>query len=194
MKISPEEFQKRTLNSKALLVKSEEILEKSKQLEENLLYFDSIGQPLIDEASKELDDKMKEIETYMTNIRKFNLDFDIASLQRYFMEITQLVYFTNDKLERVGLLEDMSRIQYRDKYNNAYIEKQGNTEAGKKFSVAQLQAYSDQVALSENLLNFIYSRCYKIIKAKVDAGENMIKCLSKLLSSKMLELQNVGRM
>ena len=42
MKVSPEEFQKRTLNSKALLVKSEEIIEKSKQLEENLLYFENM--------------------------------------------------------------------------------------------------------------------------------------------------------
>ena len=176
----------------ALEVNGEELLEQAEALEDNLKYFREIGQPIIDKYSSDLDNKINEIKLYMSRVRQYNLNFDIPTIQKYFLELTSILYFTSDQLEKVGLLEDMSRIRYRDTYNNAYLTKQGNNEAGKKYSVAQLQAYSDQVALTDNLLNFIYSRCYKILKAKVDSGNEVAKSLSKILSSLMQEMQSVG--
>lgn len=176
----------------ALEVNGEELLSQAEALEDNLKYFREIGQPIIEKYSSDLDNKINEIKTYMNSVRKYNLSFDVPTIQKYFLELTSILYFTSEQLEKVGLLEDMSRIRYRDTYNNAYLTKQGNNEAGKKYSVAQLQAYSDQVALTDNLLNFIYSRCYKILKAKVDSGNEVSKSLSKILSSLMQEMQSSG--
>ena len=83
-------------------------------------------------------------------------------------------------------------IKFKDKYNEAYLTKQGNNEAGKKYSVEQLKSYAEQEALSEKLLNFIYSHSAKILKAKIDSANELLKCCSKILSSKIQEMQTFG--
>lgn len=166
-----------------------DITNKNIELSSNISYFDKIGKPILDEYSKELDEKVTAIRTYLDNVRKYDLDFDIPSLQKALLDLTSTIFFTNAKLEQLGVLEDVSKLQYQTTYNNAYLEKQGSYEAGTKYSVQQLKAYADQEALSDNILNSIYSHCSKILKAKIDSANEVSKALSKILSSRMLELQ-----
>lgn len=166
-----------------------DITNKNIELASNIAYFDRIGKPILDEYSKDLDEKVTAIRTYLDNVRKYDLDFDIPSLQKALLDLTSTIFFTNAKLEQLGVLEDVSKLQYQTTYNNAYLEKQGSYEAGTKYSVQQLKAYADQEALSDNILNSIYSHCSKILKAKIDSANEVSKALSKILSSRMLELQ-----
>ena len=166
-----------------------DITNKNIELSSNISYFDKIGKPILDEYSKELDEKVTAIRTYLDNVRKYDLDFDIPSLQKALLDLTSTIFFTNAKLEQLGVLEDVSKLQYQTTYNNAYLEKQGSYEAGTKYSVQQLKAYADQEALSDNILNSIYSHCSKILKAKIDSANEVSKALSKILSSRMLEIQ-----
>ena len=166
-----------------------DITNKNIELSSNISYFDKIGKPILDEYSKELDEKVIAIRTYLDNVRKYDLDFDIPSLQKALLDLTSTIFFTNAKLEQLGVLEDVSKLQYQTTYNNAYLEKQGSYEAGTKYSVQQLKAYADQEALSDNILNSIYSHCSKILKAKIDSANEVSKALSKILSSRMLEIQ-----
>ena len=166
-----------------------DITNKNRELSSNISYFDKIGKPILDEYSKELDEKVIAIRTYLDNVRKYDLDFDIPSLQKALLDLTSTIFFTNAKLEQLGVLEDVSKLQYQTTYNNAYLEKQGSYEAGTKYSVQQLKAYADQEALSDNILNSIYSHCSKILKAKIDSANEVSKALSKILSSRMLEIQ-----
>lgn len=175
-----------------LNLNEEQLNKQSVELQGNLKYFYEYGQPIVDEYAKELDEKVDAIRTYLDRNRQFNLDFDIPSLQRILIDLSTTIYYTNDKLEKLGLLEDLSRIKYKDVYNNAYLTKQGLSEAGKKFSVPQLQAHADQEALTENLINFIYSHAAKILKAKIDSANELLKAVSKILSSKITEMQTMG--
>lgn len=175
-----------------LLINEEELSSKSEELKSNLKYYDTLGKPIVDEYSKELDEKVAAIKTYLDNIRKYNLDFDVLSLQKMLVDLSTTIYYTNDKLEKLGLLEDMSGIKYKDKFNDSYLTKQGNTAPGVKYTVEQLKAYADQEALSEKLLNFIYSHSARIIKAKIDSANELLKAISKILSSKITEMQTIG--
>ena len=166
-----------------------DLTNKNIELSSNISYFDKIGKPIIEEYSKELDEKVTAIRTYLDNVRKYDLDFDIPSLEKALLDLTSTIFFTNAKLEQLGVLEDVSKLQYQTVYNNAYLQKQGSYEAGTKYSVQQLKAYADQEALSDNILNSIYSHCAKILKAKIDSANEVSKALSKILSSRMLELQ-----
>ncbi len=172
-----------------LSVDMTELENKSLQIKSNVKYFDEIGKPILDEYSKDLDEKVIAVKTYLDSCRKYDLDFDLPSLQRALLDLTSTIFFTNAKLEQLGVLEDVSKLQYQTTYNNAYLEKQGSYEAGTKYSVQQLKAYADQEALSDNILNSIYSHCSKILKAKIDSANEVSKALSKILSSRMLELQ-----
>ena len=162
---------------------------KSIELNSNIAYFDQIGKPILDEYSKDLDEKVTAIRTYLNNVRLYDLDFDLPSLQKALLDLTSTIFFTNEKLERLGVLEDVSKLQYQTTYNQAYLDKQGSYEAGTKYSVQQLKSYADQEALSDSILNSIYSHCAKILKAKIDSANEVSKALSKILSSRMLEMQ-----
>lgn len=173
-------------------INQEDLFKHSEELNSNMKYFESIGRPLLEEYSKDLDDKVSSIKQYLDSVRKYNLEFDLPSVQKALLDLTTTIFFTTEKLEKIGWLEDVSKLQYQTTYNNAYLEKQGEEVAGGaggKFTVQQLRAYADQAALSDNVLNFIYARCSKILKDKVDQANDVSKALSKILSARMLELQ-----
>ena len=169
-------------------INHEDLLKHSEELNYNMRYFEEIGRPLLEEYSKDLDEKVSAVKNYLNRVKEFNLDFDMPSVQRALLDLTTTIFFTTEKLERIGWLEDVSKLQYQTTYNNAYLEKQGNYDAGTKYTVQQLKAYADQQALSDNVLNFIYSRCSKILKDKVDQANDVAKALSKILSSLISEL------
>ena len=99
-----------------------DITNKNIELSSNISYFDKIGKPILDEYSKELDEKVTAIRTYLDNVRKYDIDFDIPSLQKALLDLTSTIFFTNAKLEQLGVLEDVSKLQYQTTYNNAYLE------------------------------------------------------------------------
>ena len=173
-------------------INHEDLLKHSEELNDNMKYFEEIGKPLLEEYSKDLDEKVSAVKTYLSRIKEFNLSFDLPSVQRALLDLTTTIFFTTEKLERIGWLEDVSKLQYQTTYNNAYLEKQGSEVAGGaggKYTVQQLKAYADQAALSDNVLNFIYSRCSKILKDKVDQANDVAKALSKILTSINNEMQ-----
>lgn len=170
-------------------INQEDLLQHAKELNSNMEYFESIGRPLLEEYSKDLDEKVGAVKAYLDQCRQYDLDFDILSIQKALLDLTTTIFFTTEKLEKIGWLEDVSKLQYQTTYNNAYLEKQGNYDAGTKYTVQQLRAHADQTALSDNVLNFIYSRCSKILKDKVDQANDVSKALSKILSSKIQEMQ-----
>ena len=165
----------------------------SNELKDNIKYFDEIGQPIVDEYSKALDEKVSAIRTYLDNIRAYNLDYDIPSLQRMLVDLSTTIYFTQDKFEKLSLLEDFSNIKYKDKYNESYTSRQGAMkQEDRKYTAEQLRALADQEALPERLTNFIYSHSAKIIKSKIDSANELLKAISKILSSKITEMQTMG--
>ena len=176
-----------------LIIDDRELIIQSEQLKNNLDYYNKLGKPVVDEYSKDLDEKVNSIKNYLNQIRSYNLDFDISSLQRMLVDLSTTIYYTNDRLEKLGLLEDMSKLKYKDRYNETYLSKQGTTTvADKKYTVEQLKAYADNKALSENLINFIYSHAASTLKSKIDSANELLKALSKILSSEIAQLQVYG--
>lgn len=158
----------------------------------NLKYYDMLGAKVVDEYSSELDVKVNEIQAYMKRCREFNADFDVPSLQRICMELSSVIYYTQDKLERLGLLEDLSNIAYKDKYGKKYLEKQADHDAGTKYSVEQLKNYAEQEALPEKLTNFIYAHAASIIKGKIESAYELLKASSKALSASIESMKMSG--
>lgn len=173
-------------------INHEDLIKHSEELNANMRYFEEIGRPLLEAYSKDLDEKVAAVRTYLDRVKEYNLSFDLPSVQRALLDLTTTIFFTTEKLEQIGWLEDVSKLQYQTTYNNAYLEKQGSEVAGGaggKYTVQQLKAYADQMALSDNVLNFIYSRCSKILKDKVDQANDVAKALSKILTSINNEMQ-----
>lgn len=174
-------------------INEEELKAQSEALKSNLDYYNELGKPVVDEFSKELDEKVAAIKAYMDQVKEYQLSFDIPSLQRIGIDLSSTIYYTNAKLEELGLLEDMSKLRYKDRYNEAYLAKQGTTTvADKKYTVEQLKAHADSEALTENVINFIYSHAASTLKAKLDSANELLKMVSKILSSEIASLNTFG--
>ena len=105
-----------------------------------------------------------------------------------------MLYFVGQKLEIVGIRDDLSSLMAKEVYNNSYINNSLNTDNNKKATVAELNVKAEEASRYQTVLNKIYSRTYKQLKCKIDAAYEMLASLRKVLSKRMLELQlNMSR-
>ena len=154
-----------------------------------LNYYEQYGLPLVEEYSKDLDEKVDGIHAYLNQCREYNLDLDVPSLQRIVIDLSATIYYTSSRLEQVEILADMAKISYKDKYNEAYTSKQGAAKIeDRKYTSEQLRALAEQEAIEQELTHFIYEHCAEILKSKVDAANELLKACSKALSAAIQEM------
>lgn len=163
----------------------EVIQEKVNEVDSRMTYFTEIGTPIIEYYSEDLEKLMTTIEHFVKHTKPEYMN--VNELQYYFMQLTSALYFTTTNVEKVGLLMDLSNMSYKDAFNTSLLE---NSSSDSKLTVAKLNAMADKDALADNVLNFIYSRTYKILKAKIDSANEMIKTLSKIISYRMSALNS----
>lgn len=160
-----------------------QVTEVVSDIDSKMEYFTEIGAPIIEFYSGDLDALMLKIgELMQSNMAEININ----ELQYYFMQLTNELYFTTTNVEKIGLLMDLSNMSYKDAFNSSLLN---NSSRDAKLTVAKLNALADKAALANSVVNFIYSRTYKILKAKVDSANEMIRTMSKLISYRMQTMQ-----
>lgn len=157
--------------------------------ETNSQYFTEISDKLVKSYTSELDSLMSDL--YEDAIES---DASDAVLEKYLIELGNLLYFLGTKLESVGIKEDLSKMAAKEVYNNAYLNNRlKDSEKKNKMPVAELSALAEDASRYESVMNSIYSRTYKQIKFKVDAGYDMINTIRKIITKRMND-QNLSRM
>ena len=58
-------------------INQEDLIQHANELNSNMEYFESIGRPLLEEYSKDLDEKVASVKTYLDQCRLYDLDFDL---------------------------------------------------------------------------------------------------------------------
>lgn len=173
-----------------LQVDESKLTSKYNEIKGYLDYYNKYGQPLVDEYTADLDTKVKDINTYLYNIRELNLDFDVVSLQRIVMDLSSIIYFTTSRLEQIKLLADMAKVNYKSQYNQMFTSRQGAAkQEDRKFTNDQLKALAEQDAIEEELVSFVYDHVADVIEAKIDAAYELLKACSKSLSAEIQAMQ-----
>ena len=150
--------------------------------EENVKYFTEITEKTIKSYTEDIDSLMEKI--LKTVIRSNNVDTE--DIERCFVELSHAVYYMGEKLETLGIYDDMSEQARKEVYNKAYLDNQSDiSEMKKKPTVAENQAVADAASIYESCVNSIYERAYKVVKFKIDAAQTMISTLSKMLSRRI---------
>lgn len=163
------------------------------EIQAYLKYYEELGAPLVAEYSSDLDEKVTNIRGYMQQIREYNLDFDVTSLQKIVIDLSSCIYYTTEKLEKLRLMSDMSKIKYKNVYNNAYLDKQAGAKLeDRKYTADQLRAIAEEEALEDNLVNFIYERASAVLASKLDAAREVLKACSKCLSAQIQSMSTFG--
>ena len=158
-----------------------------KSVESDTEYILEIIDKTVSSYTQDLDSIMKDV--YDNVISVDNPPIDV--LEKYFLELSNCVYFVAERTEKVGIYDGVSKAAAREVYNSAYLANQlgGQLENNKKPTVAESTAKAESASLHETMVNEVYSRSYKIIKSKVDAAQTMISTLSKVISRRMVENQ-----
>lgn len=154
---------------------------------ENVQYFDDTCKDVVRQYSEPLDNLMSDL--YVECIQKE--DPPIILLERYYLELSNMVYFMIDKLEQLGVYADMAKSASKEVYSKAYLSnqvKEGGTGKNKT-TVAELQAQAEISSQYESVVSSIYDHAYKVVKGKVSAAQDMMNTLRKILSVKTSEME-----
>lgn len=151
----------------------------------NVEYFNKISTETATRYTELLDKLMRKI--YSNAVSKEATD---EQLEKYYLELTNTVYFMGDKLEQLNISCDMAKASEKEIYNKAYLSNQiKDTEKKNKTTVAENQAVAEQESQYEAVVSSIYDHAYKMVKFKIDAAKDMINTLRKVISRRMQEQQ-----
>lgn len=155
---------------------SQELLDK---VEQNSAELDKIIKEIIEIYSGELDEYMTFVIGIVRNDEQPPTD---AELDDFALRLSSLIYFTSVGAEQMGIRDDLSHSIYKEAYNAARALQKTGTVADKN-----TQAEID--ATAERIVHIVYSKAYKILKAKVDSAQEVLSTVKKIISRRMSEYE-----
>ena len=103
-------------------------------------------------------------------------------LDDFCLNLSTLLYFASSSCEQLGIKDDISNAVYKDVYHRTRNAVEGGTVADKN-SVAEIQSQA------EHLVNICYSRAYRLMRSKIEAGQELLNSVKKVLSRRMSEFE-----
>lgn len=154
-------------------------------LNENVESFTGVTDKVVTEESADLDDLMADIKVAVTQEDAITT----SALERYYAELSNMVYFMSTRLGRLSIYKDMSKAMTREAYNNAYLNySMEKDEKGKsKRTVNENQALADIESKTQSVVDSIYANAYNILKTKVDSANEMVSTLKNILRRRVSE-------
>lgn len=153
----------------------------------NVLHAQNIIESVVKAYTGELDKIMCMIKT---DIVDRNQPAAIETIEKYFLELSNCLYFIGQEAEKLGIYDSISKSVAKETFNNNYMSDEiALDDKGKKRTVAELTALAENASVYEQTVNDIYNKAYKIVKSKISSAENMCSALSKIMSRRMSEMQ-----
>ena len=137
-----------------------------------------ISDKLVNQYCSELDEEMSKIGDILVNSQDMTdneLDFEILNL-------ANILYFVGAGQEDLGIKEDTCKAIRQEVYSKAREQATGKT-------VADKTAQAELIAQAETMTLAIYSRAYKKVKLRMDAGYEMLNSLKKVMNKRITEME-----
>lgn len=152
----------------------EEIVKRWNRVDDNGQKIDAIVNSIVNKYCNELDEFVNKVYQMISNPKIDVPDVDIEYMA---LQLPCLMYFTSDKLEELGIREDISRGFEKEAYNNAMLTAEG--KVSEKESIAEIASQDDALITSIN------SRAYRKIKARIELALETLGSLKKVLSNRI---------
>lgn len=162
-----------------------------KETEANVQYFNTTCDKIIKEYSEPLDNLM--LDLYNECIKDID-KADIRLLERYYLELSNMIYFMVNQLEKLGVYVDMSESAAKEIYSKKYVALSSNKDiSGKaKSTVEEMKAQANMESQYNTVVASIYDRAYKVVKGKITSSQDLCDCLRKIITSRNNETQLYG--
>lgn len=153
------------------------------ETEDNVQYFLSISDKLVQEYARDFDILMQDLQKDVVEN-----DPEDMLLEKYLLELNNKLYFLGSKVESVGIRDDLSKLAAKEVFNDTYLSsREKDSERKNKLTVAELTALAEGASKYETVMNNIYGRVYSQLKMKMTAGYDMVNSLRKIISRRMQE-------
>lgn len=128
-------------------------------------------------------DATQSLDSILREVRK---ELDVGgmtdqTLQVLILDLANNLYFAIDKQEQLGVMEDVAKMIRQELYSQ--------TRKDTKGTVAEKEANALLESKYEETVQMIYSRAYKRVKSKVEAGYEMLNALKKILNTRLEEMK-----
>lgn len=137
-----------------------------------------ISDELVIKYCKDLDDLMSVIREELQDKGEV-ID---EELEFHIMDLANTLYFTGSAQEDLGIKEDICKAIRQEVYAKAREQATGKT-------VADKTAQAELVVQAETMTLAIYSRAYKKVKLRMDAGYEMLNSLKKVMNKRIAEME-----
>lgn len=128
----------------------------------------------------------KDLDRYVMFIRDCLKDGETPptneELDDFCMNLSTLIYFAGGMCEQLGIRDDISKAVYKEVYNDVRSTLTEGTIADKD-SIAELEAQQEQIT------SVCYNRAYKIVKAKIEAAQELLASCKKVLTRRCQEFE-----
>ena len=164
---------------------NEVLNEKITSVNESVTEFNEITERVIKEQSADLDDLMQDVYAAVTRENAISTD----AVERYYAELSALIYFMSERVEKLNVFKDVSRATAKEAYNKAYIKFCAEKdERGKSIrTVNENTALAETDAQYEVVMQSIYGNAYDAVKLKLDLALEMLSTLKHILKRRMNE-------
>lgn len=144
----------------------------------------------ISDTIKEISDKLvkkycSDLDNFMQVTRNIIIRNDgitDVQLEQSILELANILYFTGSAQEDLGIKEDTCKAIRQEVYSNAREQATGKT-------VADKTAQAELIAQAETMTLAIYSRAYRKVKLRMDAGYEMLNSLKKVMNKRITEME-----
>lgn len=153
---------------------SKEMQDKVSSLSEEMI---TIVNNIVFEYTKDLDDYMVKIDE---RLLKSAVPLSNLELETFILNLSSMLYFVSSAQETLGIKEDVCKAMRKEAYTSARELCHG--------TVADKDAAGILASQEEQLINDAYTRAYKKVKLRVDAGGEMLSSLKKVLSARISEM------
>lgn len=156
-------------------MKKEEILNST--IQEHSKIIEDIVFDIVKQFTEPLDSIMATCRNIFNSTEKASNQ----ELEDLLAQLPSTLYFVNEGQEAVGLKEDVAKITKTMNYNIAREKATG--------TVADKNTTAELSVMNEEINRIIYQRAYKMIKSKVEMGQEMINSLKRVFDARMMDYQ-----
>lgn len=133
---------------------------------------------IVNKICNQLDTRMLDIRD---RLEKGTDNISNEELEDYIIGLASDLYFCGSQQEDLGAKEDICKAIRQEVYNNERNNITGTVTDKDTKATAKIK--------TESIVLTVYSRSYKQVKFKVDAGYEMLNSLKKLMNRRVSELE-----
>ena len=149
-----------------------------KRIDANSDIVDGIVNRLVSDYCKPLDDYMNFIKGILDDMVNPPND---RELDDFTLNIPVLLYFTGEAQEALGVKEDVAKAIKQELYNEIYDKSTG--------TIADKTAAAELATQNEYIAHIAYQRAYKKIKLRMEAANETLQSIKKVISRRMVEYE-----